>query len=128
MNQNLQPIKSSETLTSVPTVSSDHLNHQWVLTYGEVNRVVDYLKSDEYIQEIMFDMIQEHRDNQLKKIINQLPEQQRIVIQLRDIEQYEFTEIAKIVEMSESAIRTTLSRARKTIRDSIQQIHNYGIN
>ncbi|MDG2434003.1 RNA polymerase sigma factor [Flavobacterium sp.] len=63
----------------------------------------------------------------IKKIINQLPEQQRMVIQLRDIEQYEFAEIAKIVEMNESAIRTTLSRARKMIREKMQQTHNYGI-
>ena len=63
----------------------------------------------------------------VEKIINQLPEQQRIIIQLRDIEQYEFVEIAKIVEMNESAIRTTLSRARKTIREKMQQTHNHGI-
>lgn len=59
MNQNQQPTKCN-----------DHSNHQWVLTYGEITRAVDYLKSDEYVQEIMNDMIQEHRDNQLKKIIN----------------------------------------------------------
>ena len=63
----------------------------------------------------------------VEKIINQLPEQQRINIQLRDIEQYEFVEIAKIVEMNESAIRTTLSRARKTIREKMQQTHSHGI-
>lgn len=63
----------------------------------------------------------------VEKIINQLPEQQRIVIQLRDIEQYEFAEIAEIVEMNESAIRTALSRARKTIREKMQQTHSHGI-
>jgi RNA polymerase sigma-70 factor (ECF subfamily) len=34
---------------------------------------------------------------------------------MRDIEQYEFEEIAKILEMNETAIRVALSRARKTI-------------
>jgi RNA polymerase sigma-70 factor (ECF subfamily) len=63
----------------------------------------------------------------VEKIINELPEQQRILIQLRDIEQYEYAEIAKIVEMTESAIRTTLSRTRKIIREKMQQKHNYGI-
>ncbi len=61
------------------------------------------------------------------KIIEALPEQQRMVIQLRDIEQYEFKEIAKMLEMSETAIRVTLSRARKTIRQQLTNTHNYGI-
>lgn len=63
----------------------------------------------------------------VEKIINQLPEQQRILIQLRDVEQYEYAEIAQIVNMTESAIRTTLSRTRKTIREKMQQKNNHGI-
>lgn len=65
--------------------------------------------------------------NWVEKIINQLPEQQRILIQMRDIEQYEFAEIAKITEMNEIAVRVALSRARKTIRESMTKTHNYGI-
>jgi RNA polymerase sigma-70 factor (ECF subfamily) len=64
----------------------------------------------------------------VEKIINQLPEQQRLLIQLRDIEQYDYAEIAQIVEMTESAIRTTLSRTRKIIREKMQQKHNHGIS
>jgi RNA polymerase sigma-70 factor (ECF subfamily) len=45
---------------------------------------------------------------------------------MRDIEQYEFEEIAKILEMNETAIRVALSRARKTIRENMS-IHSYGI-
>jgi RNA polymerase sigma-70 factor (ECF subfamily) len=63
----------------------------------------------------------------VEKIIDQLPEQQKILIQLRDIEQYEFEEIAKIVDMKETAIRVALSRARKTIREYMTKIHGYGI-
>jgi len=63
----------------------------------------------------------------VEKIINELPEQQRLIIQLRDIEQYEFEEIAKIVDMNETAIRVALSRGRKTIREFMLKTHNYGI-
>ncbi len=63
----------------------------------------------------------------VEKIINTLPEQQRLIIQMRDIEQYEFEEIAKILEMNETAIRVALSRARKTIREFMTKTHNYGI-
>lgn len=65
--------------------------------------------------------------NWVEKIINQLPEQQRIIIQLRDVEQYEFEEIAKMLEMNETAIRVALSRARKTVREYMLKINNYGI-
>ena len=63
----------------------------------------------------------------VEKIINQLPEQQRMIIQMRDIEQYEFEEIAKILDMNETAIRVALSRARKTIREFMTKTHRYGI-
>ena len=65
--------------------------------------------------------------NWVERIINQLPEQQRLLIQMRDIEQYEFAEIAKITEMNETAIRVALSRARKTIREKMIKTHHYGI-
>jgi RNA polymerase sigma factor (sigma-70 family) len=63
----------------------------------------------------------------VEKIINDLPEQQRLIIQMRDIEQYEFADISKILEMNETAIRVALSRARKTIRENITKTHQYGI-
>jgi len=63
----------------------------------------------------------------VEKIIDQLPEQQRLIIQLRDIEQCEFSEIAKITEMNETAVRVALSRARKTIREFMLKTHSYGV-
>lgn len=65
--------------------------------------------------------------NWVEKIINDLPEQQKMIVQMRDVEQYEFEEIAKIMEMNETAIRVALSRARKTIREYMTKAHNYGI-
>lgn len=64
--------------------------------------------------------------NWVEKIINQLPEQQRMIIQLREVEQYEFEEIAKLLNMNETAIRVALSRARKGIREKMTKTHRYG--
>jgi RNA polymerase sigma factor (sigma-70 family) len=63
----------------------------------------------------------------IKRIISGLPDLQRTVIQLRDIEQLEFEEIAEITELNVNAIRVNLSRARKKVRDEILKIQNYGI-
>ncbi|WP_299390480.1 RNA polymerase sigma factor [uncultured Gelidibacter sp.] len=61
------------------------------------------------------------------KIMDELPEQQKIIVQLRDIEEYDFDEIAEVLEMNETAVRVALSRARKTIREKLTNKHNYGI-
>jgi len=66
--------------------------------------------------------------NWVEKIINGLPQQQKLIVQMRDIEEMEFEEIGKILEMNETAVRVALSRARKTIREVMTQTHNYGIN
>lgn len=61
------------------------------------------------------------------RIIEDLPEQQKMVIQLRDIEQYDYDEIAKMLDMNNTAVRVALSRARKTIRQKLTNTHSYGI-
>lgn len=65
--------------------------------------------------------------NWVEKIMNELPEQQKMVLQLRDIEQYTFEEIEELLGMKPTAIRVALSRARKTVRERLTQKHNYGI-
>ncbi len=66
--------------------------------------------------------------SKVHQLIDDLPEQQKLIIQLRDIEQYEFDEIAKMLNIKPTAIRVTLSRARKTIREQLLKQHNYGIS
>jgi RNA polymerase sigma factor (sigma-70 family) len=63
----------------------------------------------------------------VEKIMDTLPEQQKMIVQLRDIEEYEFEDIAKILDMNETAVRVALSRARKTIREELAKKHSYGI-
>lgn len=65
--------------------------------------------------------------NWVEKFIEALPVQQKIIIQMRDIEGYEFEQMAEILEMNETAIRVALSRARKSIRESMLKTHSYGI-
>ncbi len=63
----------------------------------------------------------------VQKIMEELPEQQKLVLQLRDVEEYDYDEIADILDMQPTAIRVALSRARKTVREKLMQKHNYGI-
>jgi RNA polymerase sigma factor (sigma-70 family) len=61
----------------------------------------------------------------IHQAIRLLPEQQQIIVHLRDIEGYEFEKIAEIVEMNENAIRVALSRARKRIRELLTNTKIY---
>jgi RNA polymerase sigma-70 factor (ECF subfamily) len=63
----------------------------------------------------------------VSRIMEELPEQQKIIMQLRDIEQYDFDEIAKMLEMNPTAVRVALSRARKTLREKLTKTHSYGV-
>tara|TARA_R110001583_G_scaffold70457_2_gene199411 strand:- start:19315 stop:19824 length:510 start_codon:yes stop_codon:yes gene_type:complete len=66
--------------------------------------------------------------SKVHELIENLPEQQKLIIQLRDIEEYEFDEIAKMLNINPTAIRVSLSRARKTIREQLIKQHNYGVS
>jgi RNA polymerase sigma-70 factor (ECF subfamily) len=66
--------------------------------------------------------------NIVHELIASLPPKQKLIIQLRDVEQYSFEEIGKILEIQPTAIRVALSRARKTIREQLIKKHKYGIS
>ena len=80
-------------------------------------------------KETSLDKKVEHNDSVslVHKLIEKLPEQQKTIIQLRDIEEYDYDEIAKMLNMNNTAVRVNLSRARKAIREKLTNTHNYGI-
>lgn len=61
----------------------------------------------------------------VRRLIRELPDIQRTVMHLRDIEQFDYEEIASMTELSVNAIRVNLSRARKKVRDELMK-QNYG--
>ena len=63
----------------------------------------------------------------LFKLMETLPEQQKNILHLRDVEQLEFSEIAKITNTSQANVRVALSRARKKIKDLLLKQYNHGV-
>lgn len=55
----------------------------------------------------------------IRKILGSLRFEQQMVLRLRDVMGYEFHEIAGILDMSETNVRTILSRTRKSVRELI---------
>jgi len=61
----------------------------------------------------------------IQMIINELPENQRETIQLRDVDGLDFEEIAEILETDVAYARVLLSRARKSVKEKIEKIYAY---
>lgn len=59
----------------------------------------------------------------IRKIIDTLPETQRRIMLMRDVEGYELDEIAEIMGAGAATVRVNLSRARKTVRDKFLSIN-----
>ena len=64
--------------------------------------------------------------NLVQELIDRLPEKERLIIQLREIEQYDFNEIASILNLPEGTIRVYLSRIRKKLRKQFIELQNHG--
>lgn len=63
--------------------------------------------------------------NQVKRIIESLPRQQRQVIVMRDVNECSMEEIEEATGLSPGNIRVLLSRTRKKIREQFNAIRNY---
>ena len=55
--------------------------------------------------------------------IDKLPEQQRRVMTMRDLEGLTIGEVARATGLSEAGVRTSLSRARMAVRQLLKQNH-----
>ena len=59
-------------------------------------------------------------------IIQKLPENQRMVLQLREIEGYSYKEIEEVLEMTSAQVKVNLHRARTYLRKKLTQPETYG--
>jgi RNA polymerase sigma factor (sigma-70 family) len=60
-------------------------------------------------------------------LIAALPEKQRQVMHLRDIEGYSYNEICEILELDMSQVKVNLFRARNAVREKFVKINAYGL-
>ena len=66
--------------------------------------------------------------SRVKTIINHLSDQQREVIQLREIEGLEYDEISEITGLSSNNLRVIISRARKEIKMQMMMQMNFQVS
>ncbi|MFD2936701.1 RNA polymerase sigma factor [Spirosoma flavum] len=59
------------------------------------------------------------------RLIDDLPDQQKLILHLRDVEEYSFEEIEQVTGLSINNIRVILSRARQRLRDNYAKTNDY---
>jgi RNA polymerase sigma-70 factor (ECF subfamily) len=64
----------------------------------------------------------EQQRQQIHAAINQLPDAYRIVLLLRDIEGYDTSEVAQLLEISENNVKVRLHRARAALKKLIEPL------
>lgn len=102
-----------------------------------VNGCIDYLKSKKQrtvaLDESYMHVAEEGDWNvattidleEVKKAIEELPEKYRFVVQLFLVEGYDHSEIADILNISETASRTRLLRGKGKLKERLKEL-NYG--
>ena len=60
-------------------------------------------------------------------MIASLPEKQRQVIHLRDVEGYSYNEICVILDLDMNQVKVNLFRARNAVREKLLKINAYGL-
>lgn len=63
----------------------------------------------------------------ITQMIGSLPEKQRQIIHLRDVEGYSYLEICEILELDINQVKVNLFRARSAVREKMTKIDAYGL-
>lgn len=106
------------------------------------NLALDYIGKKESQNTALEDTVLEQADNAatpfqklshedgkkwVYRLFQQLPDKQRIIMQLRDIEGKPYREIATLLNITEEQVKVTLFRARQKIKQEFEKIDNYGL-
>ena len=102
------------------------------------NYCIDLLKKKNpsiHSAELQLDLLASEKSNNrvewkeltglVNNILKELPEQQREIMMLRDIDGFEFAEIVAATKLKVEHVRVLLSRARKQVSIKLMEIYSY---
>lgn len=73
--------------------------------------------------EVIF--IKKEKNRQLERLIGSLPEDERMIILLRYVNELSYNEISELMDIPLSQVRNKLHRAKKKMRESVKQEGGY---
>ena len=113
--ESLNELRNHETfaMTMVKNASIDQLRKRKTIRFDELNKDVEFNHTP------LDSLTQKEAYGQVIEAIKKLSKQQQMLLNLRDIEGYEYDEIAEISGLTTNTIRVNISRARNTIKEKI---------
>lgn len=63
----------------------------------------------------------------IHRLVSELPEKQRLIMQLRDMEGKSYKEIAVVLHLTEEQVKVNLFRARQKVKQRYLDIDGYGL-
>ena len=85
----------------------------------KTNDISEYhhLRDDDVTQDRKIEI--DERFGSIMNLVNQLPEKQREIVHLRDVEGYTYQEIADMTETTLDCVKVSLHRGRKTLKEQL---------
>lgn len=113
--KSLKDLRNPETyaMTMIKNASIDKLRKRKPMRLDELNN------DPENKHTPLDSLTQSESYNRILEIVKTLSPQQQMLINLRDIEGYEYEEIAEVSGLTINTIRVNISRARNTIKERI---------
>lgn len=72
-------------------------------------------------------LVDKERLSLVHRLMDELPEKQRLIMHLRDVEGKQYKEIARLLNLTEEQVKVNLFRARQKVRQGYLSIDKYGI-
>jgi len=63
---------------------------------------------------------------QIRLAMDSLPPKQKVILELRDFQDFDYEEIAKMMNMTVNAVRVTVARSRATLSEKMKKEMSYG--
>lgn len=72
-------------------------------------------------------LVNKERLKLVRRLMDELPEKQRLVMLLREVEGKTYREIAQILHITEEQVKVNLFRARQKVKQQFEDIETYGL-
>lgn len=72
-------------------------------------------------------LVNKERLKLVHRLVGELPEKQRLIMQLRDVEGKSYKEIADALRLTEEQVKVNLFRARQKVKQKFMNIDGYGL-
>lgn len=99
----------------------NYLTRDRLIVYSDLNQMEESIAQEEEEEEDWTGRGQNLSMEQIVNVIQSMPKQYQEVFNMHDVEEMDTTEIARMLKISETNVRSTLSRARQYLKKKLEK-------